>query len=65
MKDLLKRIAGFLSLELSERAGADALLTDSPEVRSRFDVVWDEALMASMSDESARWILDHCGPRCR
>jgi hypothetical protein len=32
---------------------------------SRFDVCWDEALMAAMYDESARAFLDHMGPRGR
>jgi hypothetical protein len=65
MKDLPKRIAKFLSLGLSETAAGDASLMDGTGVRSRFDAMWDEALMASMSDENARWLVDHWGPRWR
>lgn len=65
MKDLFKRIARVLSSGLTETAVGDALLTGGSGIRSRFDAVWDEALMASMSDENAHRILDYWGPRLR
>jgi hypothetical protein len=38
-------------------------MSDSGGEHSRFDAMWDEALMASMHCETARMFLDRMGPR--
>lgn len=65
MKYLPKRIARFLSSGRSETAAGAASWMDGTGSRSRFDAMWDDALMASMHDENACRILDYWGPRWR
>ena len=38
-------------------------VVDAGEGPSRFDAMWDEALMNSMHCENASMFLDHMGPR--
>ena len=38
---------------------------ETEERSSRFDRMWDEALMASMHCEAARTLLDYMGPRLK
>ncbi len=65
MKNLQMRIARFFSSGFSEAEAQDTSLINDAEVRAQSDVAWNEMLLASMSDESARWLVDHWGPRGR
>lgn len=38
-------------------------LVETGHEPSRFDAMWDEALISSMHCETARMFLDHMGPR--
>lgn len=65
MKYLSIRIPRFLASRRSRTAARDAALMDSPDAGFRFDAMRDETLLASISDESARWMFDYWGPRRR
>jgi hypothetical protein len=63
MKYLSKLIARCMSSGHSESVAEDASRVDGRGGRSRPYTMWDEALMASESDENARRILEYWGPR--
>lgn len=63
MKDLTGRIVGFLFRKLSASAIGNPLGLDGPGGHTGTANRWDEALMASITDESARRILEFWGPR--
>ena len=65
MKQVTNRIAGFMSLGRFAAAAENLRRTGGRGGSDRYDVGWDEALMAGMCDESARLFLDYCGPRCK
>ncbi len=65
MKYLPMQLASFLSSGLSKAAAEESSLMDGKGASPRFDAIWDEALMASMYDSNARWLLDSWGPRGR
>lgn len=63
MKYLPKLITRLLSPGLSEAAVGEPSSIVGTGVDSKFASMWDEALMASMYDSNAQWLLDNWGHR--
>jgi hypothetical protein len=66
MKFLLKLISTFCPPGQSVTEKSLSMVQVEAEERpSRLDLMWDEALMASMHCEAARAFLDYMGPRSK
>lgn len=62
LRKLIARFGGFEPLA----TGTENQLTSVSEGgHSRFDAMWDEALLASVHCETARTYLDRMGPRLK
>lgn len=60
LRKLVTRLSGFGQSATGTGSLPDAQTGEGP---SRFDTMWDEALMSSMHCEMASMFLDHMGPR--
>lgn len=60
---LRKLIARFGGFEQLTTGAVNQFTTVSEGGHSRFDSMWDEALLASVHCETARTYLDRMGPR--
>jgi hypothetical protein len=63
MKALLAWITSSVRFVIPTASDEAAGRHDLDVTVSRFDAVWDEAVMAAMYDETARSFLDLMGPR--
>lgn len=60
LRRLITRFSGFGKSAKETGSFPSAQTGEGP---SRFDAMWDEALMSSMHCEAARMLLDRMGPR--
>jgi hypothetical protein len=60
LRSLITRSSGF---EQPATGTQSQLTSDAGGGHSRFDEMWDEALIASIHCETARTFLDRMGPR--
>lgn len=62
--NILRRLITILSGSGQPKSGAgDRSPVETGRGTSRYDAMWDEALMSSLHCETARSFLDHMGPR--
>ena len=61
MSKLLKIILRIVLLGQSAKPTLNQIQIDESQATLQFDRCWEEALLAAMYDENARWYLDHYG----
>ena len=61
MSKLLNIILRILLLHHSTKPTVNQIQTNEGETTLQSDRCWQEALLAAMYDENARWYLDHYG----